>query len=628
MKDVIYISYSGGGTNPEDKWYIRLGAFLNFIKTDLMYYVKTSKGDSCELLNFNTDPEVNLMYVEDLQISTNPDVCVINRVINDNGANLSFIPNNQQAEEFISNLFDNYKCYGKIMNIYVNMKYILLTLESLRDASTGNVVLINFLNTILSSISIALGGVNNLEATIDENSNTVIIRDKNPLPDIDYVISKLNIILPDDKKMSTNNVIFDLYGYNTSLVDNFNTAGFIRDFSFTTELTPAFSTMITVGATANSTVVGENSTALSRLNWGYTDRFKKDIGYQNESIGLIIKELQTSQQVGGSTQYSDLIQELESKIEEQLSGNELKQKYLDAYNNYIEYIRELSLPSLTYNKDEPQTYSNSLKDFITYKQQLREVQYNYIKYYNPSAISDLPFAPSTGFIPFNMSLIMDGLSGMKIYNKFLIDTRYLPPNYTNACEFLIKNIEHNIENNKWTTKLESIIISKGNAINSGVVNSDNSLQQLQDIVPETPLSEVSETAKIIYDFFISKGFTSTQAAAWVGNLYQESKLDPTVVNSIGAIGIAQWLGSRKIDLLKKPNYLTLQVQLDFIWEELQSTEIKAYSIIKATNSLQEAVLAIRKSYERPGEAEANDVRRLSYAIATLKKYINFKKPLG
>jgi hypothetical protein len=82
-----------------------------------------------------------------------------------------------------------------------------------------------------------------------------------------------------------------------------------------------------------------------------------------------------------------------------------------------------------------------------------------------TAIASPPFVafitPGTGFIPFNMSLTMDGLSGMKIYNKFFIDTKFLPANYPNNAEFLIKNVAHKIENNKWFTTLESVVISKG-----------------------------------------------------------------------------------------------------------------------------------------------------------------------
>jgi hypothetical protein len=69
--------------------------------------------------------------------------------------------------------------------------------------------------------------------------------------------------------------------------------------------------------------------------------------------------------------------------------------------------------------------------------------------------------PSTGFIPFNLSLTMDGLSGMKVNSKFLIDISYLPSNYPETVDFLIKGLSHKIEGNKWETMLESYCISKG-----------------------------------------------------------------------------------------------------------------------------------------------------------------------
>jgi hypothetical protein len=50
---------------------------------------------------------------------------------------------------------------------------------------------------------------------------------------------------------------------------------------------------------------------------------------------------------------------------------------------------------------------------------------------------------------------------MKIYQKFNVDTKFLPSNYPTFSEFLIKGITHEIQNNKWTTKLESFCVSKG-----------------------------------------------------------------------------------------------------------------------------------------------------------------------
>ena len=69
-----------------------------------------------------------------------------------------------------------------------------------------------------------------------------------------------------------------------------------------------------------------------------------------------------------------------------------------------------------------------------------------------------------------MSLTMEGLSGMRIYSKFNIDTEYLPANYPDNADFLIKNINHTISNNKWFTKIESVVISQQGKYNASRYN--------------------------------------------------------------------------------------------------------------------------------------------------------------
>jgi hypothetical protein len=49
---------------------------------------------------------------------------------------------------------------------------------------------------------------------------------------------------------------------------------------------------------------------------------------------------------------------------------------------------------------------------------------------------------------------------MKVYQKYIIDTDFLPSNYPLSLEFLIKGITHTIQNNQWITTLESVAIPK------------------------------------------------------------------------------------------------------------------------------------------------------------------------
>jgi len=338
------------------------------------------------------------------------------------------------------------------MNIYVNMQLILIKMEELKTPDSNKVLLIDFLNSILSSISNSLGGINKLEAVLDETTNTIIIRDANPLPNIDKVIATLNA-LPGKKYSIPNKFTeFDLYGYNKDKTGTH--ASFIKDFSFKTEITPELSTMLTVGATANSKVVGENSTAFSKFNAGLTDRFKEQIVQSREDIT------------------PSLLQEFNEKLSE---SQELFNKFKTLLKDYVDYLIGLSRGQ--FNPNDAETYKDALTNYLTYYQQYRQAQYQ-IDYAIKFKKRPPPlFAPNTGFIPFNLSITMDGLSGMKIYSKFLIDVDFLPSNYPENADFLIKNIQHVIENNKWFTTLESIVISKGGADPSIFSKNLSSVQQ-------------------------------------------------------------------------------------------------------------------------------------------------------
>jgi len=64
--------------------------------------------------------------------------------------------------------------------------------------------------------------------------------------------------------------------------------------------------------------------------------------------------------------------------------------------------------------------------------------------------------PGIGFIPINLELTMDGLSGMRIYESYTADTKLLPPRYKDSIQYVITGISHKIQNNDWTTTIQSI----------------------------------------------------------------------------------------------------------------------------------------------------------------------------
>jgi TP901 family phage tail tape measure protein len=133
-------------------------------------------------------------------------------------------------------------------------------------------------------------------------------------------------------------------------------------------------------------------------------------------------------------------------------------------------------------------------------------------------------------------------------------------------------------------------------------------------------SGISPNAKTAYDYFIRKGLKPYQAAGIVGNLMQESyaQVEPTTTNSRGAVGIAQWLyPSRKAGLLSKSKPYDLQTQLDYIWEEYNTTQKTALRNMRSSGDLTGAVDSFLWDFENPGKDEAHRDKRLKHAQRVL-----------
>lgn len=133
---------------------------------------------------------------------------------------------------------------------------------------------------------------------------------------------------------------------------------------------------------------------------------------------------------------------------------------------------------------------------------------------------------------------------------------------------------------------------------------------------------LSGNKKRAMEFFQSKGLLPYQAAGIVANLLGESNLNHTAVNPHSkAYGLAQWLGSRKKQLFNKyGDNPTFEQQLEFVWEELNTTEKSAYNRLLQTRSLDEAVNSFMKHFERPSQREmAQSIsRRLKFGKSLLQ----------
>jgi hypothetical protein len=184
--------------------------------------------------------------------------------------------------------------------------------------------------------------------------------------------------------------------------------------------------MITIGAQANGYITGQDSTALSSINKGLKDRVKP------------------------------VIQDAGKKDVEQ-PPQPLNVQYADQINAFLNFIAKIGSVNGAYpgwDQDAIDAYRNTNNAFVEYDQYLATSTAQKLDPKKPIG------SPTIGFLPFDLTLTIDGLSGMKVYQKYIIDTDFLPSNYPSSLEFLIKGITHTIQNNQWITTLESVAIPK------------------------------------------------------------------------------------------------------------------------------------------------------------------------
>lgn len=143
---------------------------------------------------------------------------------------------------------------------------------------------------------------------------------------------------------------------------------------------------------------------------------------------------------------------------------------------------------------------------------------------------------------------------------------------------------------------------------------------------KTDAGQASTGAFDPVSFFQNRlGLTREQSAALVGNLKQESGLNPAAFNPAGggrgAQGIAQWRGDR-LEAAERffggpVRGASLQRQSEFVAEELLGSQRRALDELRRAQGLTAQTVAVRRYYERPGENEANDAQRVLYARQAL-----------
>ena len=456
----------GGETGKRYKSvYMKFSSLLSIIEKTCNLFLPNGR----KLMNFDfafgNENDDNYMLIMPPNLSANPNVCVVpwtkasipelnldyskvydkkfvkafEGAIDEDNKNLYYnndLPTNNQMNKVLLKtnfLVDNNKYIGRLGSVMLNISFLAESLANAPKDDDGSVSVLDYLQTILNGINTSLGSINNFMVTYDDSTGYVKIYDESPKPGLDEEandseFTKFNIFGMKRGEETENNSFF----LNQSNV----TGSFITNIGLNAEIPSNFATMISIGAQYTGNNLQGNALSFSNYNRGLKDR--------------ILPEK------------NDYVQNNEKKVDRITQAKNIYQQKLyyskEAYGNN-DKISPFS--AMYYFEGDVAGSDAKAYDFTEGTISLFEENYTaYIKLVQGIA-AEKNTVPSPFFLPFNLNLEMDGISGIKLFQKFRITDDVLPPSYEkDSVDIIVKGINHNVDVNSWTTTLDTLSVPR------------------------------------------------------------------------------------------------------------------------------------------------------------------------
>ena len=531
--------------NDKYNYFMTFGELLNIFQNNLIPGIELSdKIDPC--LDIENDPFSNKIAYYPNQTSLDPRICVFKYVFGSLGeSNPRYSIEGISTPSYLKGLKDyvgvlnSNVLYGKLMNIYLNYDFISKCLTS--NTKDGKLSVFKFFQKICDGINNALGGVNNIEPIIKKDKIVTFI-DQNPIPglleslSVDKTIVDLEVygynetsgsanfvqdisfktqITPDLASMMTigttaggSNEDGTAFSYwNEGLKDRFapkyvEPQGEIEKSKKQTEARVLELIKIYDNKSYWVIFAGKDPEEESSIN-GINPSKKSE--YKNKKRGItygaITGIMSAREFVIAQLKEDDYIKNNPSIISQSQLTSEKS-------NNYAVYLSEAfggstgvtvrtlgkfnSKKVIIEKKIDPIPLKKSKYTLFDPKF-IQRAKSTYKVYINSIMKADYEQggeerSPSNqiGFIPVGFDISLQGIAGIKIYNKLNINNTFLPSQYPKALKFVIKGVNHKIDNNTWSTSLDTISIPKvQNQIKGNIEDFLSNLQTVQTgILPE------------------------------------------------------------------------------------------------------------------------------------------------
>ena len=367
------------------------------------------------IVYINYNDRQNWCNFKPLMISTNPRICYVNTAkITQGVIDTTNYPPNLRSETFLHTNEQDYSV-GNIMNIYLNLGFLE---EELKKGAPGKLTLFDFLNSICQGINSCFGDAVNLEVVFDEERNQVEIKDQN----LKVQTNRQGSIFSDSSYP------IQLHGFNKN-----GEGSFVKDYKVETKIGPGIVNQISIGAAAGGTGVTENATAFSRWNSGLRDRYQNVL---DEAERNDVPVAQT-----GTTQST-------LPIDSNLTA-------FQEWEAWLRFLFDVGWLG-TESNNRSETYFTLDEDDIRKGASILQQYYIQLDIENEENSKKRAPGEVIGFIPIELQITLDGISGMTIYNQVQVNTEFLPSTYPRLMEFVVTGLGHTLRENGWETNITAL----------------------------------------------------------------------------------------------------------------------------------------------------------------------------
>ena len=411
--------------NPSPQVYITFGSLLAVIQKHLLIYNE----NGCPLFSFDVNfrdlgKDENYMICMPGQFSANPMSCLIPYTEGSASLDLNVEMPTTALNTFLQETSPQYYKSGsqylsRLCNVYLNINNVVDILDNTKRDEDGSLSLLTFINAIIEDFTKSIGGINKITVKIDEATQHIKFIENSP-----QSLTLTDDVEDDNKEFAK----FNTFG--VTLTDG---GSFVRSINMEGGISSKFSSAIVIGAQANGNKPSSNSTGLSTYNKGLIDRVipeKNNANHPKDSSPSNPNDLNPF-----TMERREQLKSIESvwkKISPKIKQNE---------------VYKTDSPSLFNNIYNVRNWNSADINALT------ELNINYMSLVSGYYVS-IKKTKYAAFLPFTLSLDIDGMSGMRLYERFNADDRILPPSYgKDNVDLVITTLNHNITSGDWTTQI-------------------------------------------------------------------------------------------------------------------------------------------------------------------------------